>query len=1288
MKPTHRNPLLRTFLLAATSLVGVASFATAGTLYWDGNGTGATGNPPTAGVGGNGNWDTSTTPNWWDGNAYQLWNVAGGQDIADFRVAASTVTVSGTVNVNRMDFSIATNVFSGGTINFGAGGIMDTKTVSGQTINSVISGPLKLQATGNTTSNLSNTACFTLTGDNSGLTDFELALNTANNHIIIDSAGALGAAASPVKFTTGVINLGNVDGVNRTYNAWTTTLAGGTIRGRFGNSTLTGPVTLTANSGMESRAGTNAKLTLSSAATINLNGNTLKLSAQNSAGSGIELNGNISGTSGILNIAASSLTNGANGTGIVTLAGTNSYTGGTTVTTSGAILNLRKLSSLPASGTTAMSTGTTLSLGVAASGDHFSSTDVDNLFAGTPAGNLANVTLTGTVHVGMDTTAGDYIYATSVASVAKNLAKLGANKLTLTGTNAYTGTTTVHEGTLALSGSGTLGTGALSLNGGNFDLGGASASSGAVTVALAAPGGDTISNGSLTTTATTASAYQATNTLGNAIISANLLANGTAGFTKTGAGGTVSLSGTNTYSGGTTVTTGTLTFLNTNAKPATGTTTPAAAATLGLGVGASAPYFNAADVASLLAGTLANVSGTNAYTVGVDTSAGDFLYASDLGTSTRALTKLGANTLTLSGNNTFDKLITVNEGTLKAGSATAFNNTGTLAVLPGATFDLNGFDAKLISTTSNTGTITTTGAGTGTDTLTLSASNVDGITNLFTDNGTRKLKIDFTSAASPAAARQATTNANNTYSGGLVLGNVMRVQVAAGTVGSPGAIVNGPFGRGPITVNGGATNATGAQIWFSAPNRTIVNDIVVNGNAGNGSRGGTFRLSVTGSTISGNIDSNGTDTWFGCEGTSTLLLSGKLTGAKGFRFFNSNGTFPLTITLNNATPNPSDYLGNTTVDASSHTLVLGAANQIPNGTGKGNVAVNFGKLDLAGFSETINGLSGGAGASVDNLTAATPANTLTLGDGDATGTTFSGAIANTAGVLSLIKTGSGTQTFAGGNTYTGTTTVNGGTLLINGSQTGASGAVQVNAATLGGSGTIGGAVTVAAAGTIAPGTDGTIESLDITANTSIAGTFACDVSGATTDQLLVTGDLTLTGSTLDINEITPATGGTYVIASYTGTRTGTLGGTLPAGYSVNYDDANKEVELIVVGSAYVTWGGPYGLGAGTEGGDLDNDGLTNFEEFAFGLIPNSGSSVNPILLQLDKTNGQFTYQRLAASGLTYTVWTSPDLSTWTLDSGAIQSPTIAGANQNVVVTLSATPKPLTATKLFVRVLAN
>ncbi|MCB1132935.1 MAG: autotransporter-associated beta strand repeat-containing protein, partial [Verrucomicrobiae bacterium] len=121
---------------------------------------------------------------------------------------------------------------------------------------------------------------------------------------------------------------------------------------------------------------------------------------------------------------------------------------------------------------------------------------------------------------------------------------------------------------------------------------------------------------------------------------------------------------------------------------------------------------------------------------------------------------------------------------------------------------------------------------------------------------------------------------------------------------------------------------------------------------------------------------------------------------------------------------------------------------------------------------------------------------------------------------------------------------------------------------------------------------------------------------------------------------------------------------------------------------FPTWIGTFTFDPGadlTRTGDPDGDGLTNYEEFAFGLAPNDGSSVNLITSQIDKTTGQLTYQRLAASGLTYSIWTSPDLVTWTEDTTASQVATPAGDNESVAVTLTG---PLPADKLFVRVKAE
>lgn len=103
--------------------------------------------------------------------------------------------------------------------------------------------------------------------------------------------------------------------------------------------------------------------------------------------------------------------------------------------------------------------------------------------------------------------------------------------------------------------------------------------------------------------------------------------------------------------------------------------------------------------------------------------------------------------------------------------------------------------------------------------------------------------------------------------------------------------------------------------------------------------------------------------------------------------------------------------------------------------------------------------------------------------------------------------------------------------------------------------------------------------------------------------------------------------------------------------------------------------------------DTDSDGLADGYEQNFGLDPTSSSSDSPFLTPLDRTTGTFTYTRLDPSltGLVYSVWTTVDLQNWTEDTGAIQ---VAGEPvdnvQTVEVTLSA-PKPLTGSRLFIRV---
>ncbi|MDP3850030.1 MAG: hypothetical protein Q8Q59_05975, partial [Luteolibacter sp.] len=162
----------------------------------------------------------------------------------------------------------------------------------------------------------------------------------------------------------------------------------------------------------------------------------------------------------------------------------------------------------------------------------------------------------------------------------------------------------------------------------------------------------------------------------------------------------------------------------------------------------------------------------------------------------------------------------------------------------------------------------------------------------------------------------------------------------------------------------------------------------------------------------------------------------------------------------------------------------------------------------------------------------------------------------------------------------------------------------------------------------------------------------------------------------------------YVIAQGS-TLTGTFA-SVPLGYNVTYT-TTQAILTKVAGSDYDTWKAGFGPGftdtATTS--DPDNDGLTNQQEYAFGLNPTLGSSVNPITVPLDKTTGTFTDTRRKLSlgtPLAYTVKTSTDLAIWTPASISGVSITTAGDIETVVVTLSGAP--LGAPKLFVRVSAE
>lgn len=120
------------------------------------------------------------------------------------------------------------------------------------------------------------------------------------------------------------------------------------------------------------------------------------------------------------------------------------------------------------------------------------------------------------------------------------------------------------------------------------------------------------------------------------------------------------------------------------------------------------------------------------------------------------------------------------------------------------------------------------------------------------------------------------------------------------------------------------------------------------------------------------------------------------------------------------------YAAGTSISAG--TLRQGAANAF--GSTSSRLILTGGAANLNGFPLGVGALEGTGGSIVNNASASGAV--LTIGNGNASGTTFSGSIADRStgtGTLALTKVGTGTQTLAGNNTFSGPLLVTGGVLI-------------------------------------------------------------------------------------------------------------------------------------------------------------------------------------------------------------------------------------------------------------------
>lgn len=850
------------------------------------------------------------------------------------------------------------------------------------------------------------------------------------------------------------------------------------------------------------------------------------------------------------------------------------------------------------------------------------------LGAGGATGSIASQTVNNFGVLGFERS--DAVIYSGVISQSGSVRQLGAGKTTLTGTNIYTGGTTISAGTLELG-------------------------SGGATGSIM---GNVTNNGVFIFNRNNTYAF-------------NGLVSGSGRLRQTGSGVTV-LSAANSYLGATDVLAGTL-RVNGDQSAATGLTTVYSGATLG-GAGTIG-----GDVVVQNGGSISPGNSPGRLTINGDLvlNASSVLNM-EFGQANVAGGALN-DLIVVNGDLTLDGVINVSVPTGGAFTAGVYrvidytggltNNTLSVGTMPGgasATVQTSVLgQVNLVNSAGQTlyfwdgptggkndGVIT---GGTGTWRLGGGANDWA--------NAAGSVNSDF--AADAFAVFQGTAGTVTVDSAGGAVG-VSGIQFAVDGYTLSGGSLTLAAGQTPIRVG----DLTPAGAGMTATINSVLS-------------GGGQLVKVD----AGTLVLTGTNTYTG----GTLINEGVLRISQE----SSLGAGGLTLDGGTLRIDSGSLARGITLGASGGTITPSVSSTVSGAiTGVGRLTKGgTGILRLTGANTYSGGttISGGA---------------LTLGDGAAAGS-ITGDVLNNAqlifnspgvqtfdGVISgsgeVRKSGAGTQILTGANTYAGATTVLAGTLLINGDQSTATGLTTVSAGTLGGSGTIGGDVTVAAAAALAPGgAAGAPGTLTIKgdlaladATTSLNYEFGqANLPGGTFNDLIkVGGDVSLGGATINVASSAPGFGpGLYRVIDYTGTRTGSLTlGSQPAGASFSVQTSvDKQVNLVnTAGLTLNIWDGDAGGrndhgiagGAGTWQGASGNDNWTladgsvnaPFADSSFAVFTKTGGVVT-----VDTVSGgpiNVSGMQFAATGYELTGdqinLTAPASNVWVGD-GTSNSATIA-----------------------------
>jgi outer membrane autotransporter protein len=752
-------------------------------------------------------------------------------------------------------------------------------------------------------------------------------------------------------------------------------------------------------------------------------------------------NGAISGTGSVSQV----------GTGLTILTAANSYTGGTAI--NAGVLQVSSDANLGGA-----AGGLSFNGGALQATAAFSTARAVTLNAGGTLQTDADLTLSG------------------VVSGAGGLTKTGAAALILSGANSYAGGTAINGGVLRVSSDANLG---------------------------AAVGGLSFNSGVLQNTAAFSTARAATLNAGGGTLQtdADLTLSGVAAgggrLTKTGTAALI-LTGANSYTGGTTISAGTL-------------------------------QLGAGGTTGSITGNIAN-SGVLAF------NRSDTMSFAGLISGSGAVEQRGSGTTVLTADNSFTGGVTVSAGTLQLGNggttgsivgdvanngALAFNRSNAL-VLGGVISGSGSVSQVGSGTTTLTGTNSYTGGTTiAAGTLQLGNGGTTGsIVGDVADNGVlvfnRSNALTFGGAVSGAGsveqrgAGKTTLGGANSYAGGTA--------IFAGTL-SVAQDANLGAASGGLSFNGGTLQNTGAfasgrSVTLNAGGGSLQTDANLTLSGVAGGSGGLTKLGSAALILTGaNTYSGGTVVQAGTLQIGAGGAAGSITGDvvdNGTLAFNRSDAVGFGGTISGA--------GSVSQVGSGMTTLL-AANSYSGGT------------TLSAGTLRGSATSFGSGAIADNAA---------LVIDQASDASFANAISGTG---SFTKTGAGRLNYTGAGGLTGATTVAAGTLAVNGSL--AQSAVEVRSgASLGGNGTVG-ATIIRAGGSATPGNS--IGALHVNgAFVQEAGStyqVEVDPNSNASDLIAVAGTATLApGALLNVTKNPPGNyrvGASYHVLSATGGLAGT-----------------------------------------------------------------------------------------------------------------------------------------------------